>query len=316
MAGSRIPIISVFVSLCIFLSNPLKGAPGEPRRGALSPDLLLREGDASYQRQEYRTALLYYRQAFKERPGGDSASRLLLGHLKVDARMEESGLIRSALALDQEGPFSYHYISLFASYRLGQPDLADLHEAHLAQKARASLTPVEQRWFLLLQGSRLIQEERWDEAVRHFSDLANSPGEPGEVARKITGALQQRDQLPRKSPWTAAALSAALPGAGQFYSRHYSDGVMAFFWNTTFLGGGAYAYNLESASHRPHSVSILALLVGLLFYSSNIAGAYASANRFNVYQERRFYQDVRDTYFNVDFIERTSGLEFSRPLQF
>lgn len=284
-------------------------------------DSLLVAGDGRYLRREYNEAHLFYLQAFDNAPGPEIASRLLLTHLRRrDTHKEESSdAVRRALILPHEGPFAYHYIALFTAYRTDRSDAAAFHEQALERLSAAGAAALpssqDRYWFRLLQGQRLIQERRWVEAEQRFDELSAGPGEPAEVARTIKAALKQREMHSPKSPWMALTLSALLPGAGQFYTRHYADGVMAFFWNATFLGGGAYTYQLEQRAGRPHSVSILALFAGLIFYGANLAGAYGSAHQYNAHQERLFYQSVRDASFNVDFVERTAGLEFTRPLQ-
>lgn len=317
--------LSRFVSLLAFvLSAPGPAWLTPPLLAAPSPaDALLSAGDRRYLRRDYDEAHLFYLQAFDLQPAADSASRLLLSHLRrreanPDATADGEA-VRRALILNHEGPFAYHYVALFTAYRIDRPDAARYHEQILERiLAKHGETPSsrqERYWFRLLQGHRLIQEKRWAEAEQHYAALAAEPGEAGELATRLGRSLARRNSLPQKSPWIALSLSAVLPGAGQFYTRHYSDGVMAFFWNATFLGGGAYTYRLEQQAGRPHNVSIVALLAGLVFYAANVAGAYTSANQYNAYQERVFYQSVRDTSFNVDLVERTAGIEFTRPLQ-
>ena len=128
---------------------------------------------------------------------------------------------------------------------------------------------------------------------------------------KVRTDLLEYENLDRKSPWLAGGLAALLPGAGHIYTEHYTDATLSFFWNGVFLGGGAYLYNLENNANVSHAGSIIFGLAGLIFYAANITGAIGSAHRFNYFQERKLQQKIRERYFNLDFIEKQSGLTFT-----
>ena len=123
--------------------------------------------------------------------------------------------------------------------------------------------------------------------------------------------LMEYENLDRKSPWLAGGLAVIFPGAGHVYTEHYTDAVLSLFWNGVFLGGGAYLYSLERKAEVGHGGSIVFGLAGLIFYAANITGAVSSAHRYNYFQERRLQQKIRERYFNLDFIEKHSGLTFT-----
>lgn len=125
--------------------------------------------------------------------------------------------------------------------------------------------------------------------------------------------LLEYESLERKSPWIAGSLAAVFPGAGHVYTEHYTDAALSFFWNGIFLGGGAYMYNLERKADAGHGGSIVFGLAGLIFYAANITGAVSSAHRYNYFQERNLQQKIRERFFNLDFIEKHSGLTFQVP---
>ncbi|MCB1139631.1 MAG: hypothetical protein KDK23_12780 [Leptospiraceae bacterium] len=127
---------------------------------------------------------------------------------------------------------------------------------------------------------------------------------------RVRTDLLEYETLDRKSPWLAGSLAALFPGAGHVYTEHYTDAALSLFWNGVFLGGGAYLYNLENRAEANHTGSIVFGLAGLLFYAANITGAISSAHRYNFFQERDLQQKIRERYFNLDFIEKQSGLTF------
>lgn len=79
-----------------------------------------------------------------------------------------------------------------------------------------------------------------------------------------------------KRPVLAAALSGALPGAGQLYTRHPKEAFSAFAVNTIFISGMAWAAHEKSWP----TFGVLAFF-GVGFYVGNIYGAADSAIRAN-----------------------------------
>ncbi|MCB1303035.1 MAG: hypothetical protein KDK37_02100 [Leptospiraceae bacterium] len=152
----------------------------------------------------------------------------------------------------------------------------------------------------------------YDAASRGLADLQKQTSQ--EDLRLLIGRvrtdLMEFDRVPRKSPWIAGGLAMLLPGAGHVYTEQYSDAALAFFWNGLFLGGGAYLYSLENRANTGHGGSIVFGVAGLIFYLANITGASASAYRYNYFHERQFQQKIRERFFNLDFIEKQSGLSF------
>lgn len=165
---------------------------------------------------------------------------------------------------------------------------------------------------LLVTGSVYLEAGNTDQSIHYFANLSKNSGHPrvSQIARDVHSELLKYDESEEKSPWLAASMSAVLPGAGHFYSRQYMDGTLAFFWTAAFLGTGAVMYDLENRAGTGHGASIVAGIIGLMFYFSSAAGAYGAAHRYNVYHERRFQQKIRERFFNLDFIESTSGIEF------
>lgn len=80
----------------------------------------------------------------------------------------------------------------------------------------------------------------------------------------------------KKSPVTAALLSAIIPGAGKMYTGNYGDGAMAFV--TTGLFAYLSVYNIQH--HHNAKAYIFTTLAGL-YYGANIYGSAASAQIYN-----------------------------------
>ena len=77
----------------------------------------------------------------------------------------------------------------------------------------------------------------------------------------------------KKSPVTAAILSAILPGAGKFYTGNYGDGAMAF------VSTGLFAYlSVYNIQHHHTTKAYIFTALGSLYYAANIYGAAASAH--------------------------------------
>lgn len=79
-----------------------------------------------------------------------------------------------------------------------------------------------------------------------------------------------------KRPALAAALSGALPGAGQLYAGHPKEALSAFTLNALFIGGAALAARQQSWP----TLGVLGFF-GLGFYFGNIYGAADGAIRTN-----------------------------------
>jgi len=95
------------------------------------------------------------------------------------------------------------------------------------------------------------------------------------------------------------------------YVGHFVDGFKSFFYNVLFLGSASSIYRMEKKSGSNHYVSSSFGIIGLMFYLANIVGSITTAKRFNIYQERVFHQNIRNRFFNVDFIENTLEIKFS-----
>ena len=261
-----------------------------------------------YRNGEYTLARIEYERELRANPeDGDLTARLGLTFLRL-------GDFRSGLmTLENQEDFTHHYLSLFAALRAGMVHRA-LSEQSSILDLRAPYSSEQREQARLLGGALDLEEADYSGATRYFTLLqreANST-EVREAAGGVLTALRNFEERPSRNPLLAGALSAVLPGSGQVYAAHYVDGVAAFFFNGMFLGSAIVTYDLERRAGSGHVASSIFGLVGLIFYLANVNGAVQSAYRYNNFQVRQFHERVREEYFNMDYVERVSGIEIFR----
>lgn len=292
----KLPILIIFFCSFQLLATPL------------SPNLLTEEGDSYYIHKQYNLAHLYYSELFKKQPNPMTGSRLLL----VSLRQNDTKTTEKLMMYQFQPDFTFDYLSLYSSLVLNRSVMTDLISNRL-QKTSQLIN--KQSQFEYLMGAQLINSQEFKAAKTLYSKLSLENNEIGQQSHQILNDLEQIESLPSKSPWAAALFSTVIPGAGQIYSRQYSDGIMAFFWTASFLGGAIYTNRLETMSNMPHYGSSLFGFFGLMFYASNIVGGYSSAHRYNTFYQRKFVERLRKIHFSIDIIEEFSGIEFSRPIR-
>ncbi len=152
----------------------------------------------------------------------------------------------------------------------------------------------------------LLEEERFIRSVQIStlaSDFAAAYGEAGRGAEKYPGSilpalrdgLSAHDTLPRRSRPVAAALSAALPGAGQAYAGRYADAAWSF---TAVLALGAGTVWAWRQGHRGAAFTIGFFTT--LVYAGNIYGGWNAADGFNRAQDDGFRTNVLRTIPEYD----------------
>ena len=262
-----------------------------------------------YRNGEYTLARIEYERELRARPEDNRELTARLGLTLLRLGDFRSGL----MAMENQEDFAHHYLSLFAALRAGMVHRA-LSEQSAILDLRTSYSAEQREQARLLGGALYLEEADYNGATRYFS-LLQREASSTEVRQKAGGvltALEDYEQRPTRSPLLAGALSAVLPGSGQVYAAHYVDGVAALFFNGMFLGSAIVTYDLEQRAGSGHVASSIFGLVGLIFYLANVNGAVQSAYRYNNYQERQFHQRIREEYFNLDYVEQTSGVEIFR----
>lgn len=114
--------------------------------------------------------------------------------------------------------------------------------------------------------------------------------------------LSKYRNLSMKSKFAGVALSTIFPGAGQFYSNQYLDGVISFV-GVVSTAAGAYYF----AKKGNKGVSYTLGVFSAFFYGENIYGAYNSAKTSNKEKQRKFKKKILK---NIKKYDPFYGYEF------
>ena len=266
-------------------------------------------GDYFYLQRKYNLAGGEFEKALVQARNSERPTEMLRAKLALSL-MRQRKYNESLRHLDERHPFALLFLRMYASLRVGYIDTVRRDREYA--RTNASLRPRQKDLVDLLAGTVLLERAQYEAAWEHYDRLQKETQdeEVRAVAGGVLTSMKAFEDRPRKSQWLAGFFSALLPGSGQWYAGHEVDGLVAFFFNAFFIGSAVALYDLERAADRPHTASGVFGVVGLFFYITNIAGAVASARRYNIYQERVFQQEVRDRFFNADFVERNSGVQF------
>ncbi|MES1165646.1 MAG: hypothetical protein ABUR63_07815 [Verrucomicrobiota bacterium] len=120
---------------------------------------------------------------------------------------------------------------------------------------------------------RVIRARRWAEA-RRLAAAPPAAGLPGLWQQQDGELIGRYEALPRKSPWLAGALSAAVPGLGRVYIGRVADGIMSF----VLIGvtGGLAAQGFYDEGRSSVRGWILGSVAALL-YVGNVYGSAVGA---------------------------------------
>lgn len=277
---------------------------------------LLKTADSYYLNREYQTSLLFYEYLYQNVLDKSFQSKikpkLILNYLRLKENFYhyDEERIKNLIFYSHSDNFIENYIDLYASFRF---DYKTLSFSKINKILNSSSIPIKHKDYGKLIYGAIYFDENLDEAYRYYKKLEEE-SEEVEVKNISFGIRTKIEDFHQnfsyKKPYIAGILSSILPGMGYIYTKHYTDAISSFFWNSVFLGGGIYMYQLEQQTEKNHVVSYSFLLFGLTVYVSNIIGSYTSAIRHNNYHIRLFYQELRNTYFNTNFVEQTSGIQF------
>lgn len=115
----------------------------------------------------------------------------------------------------------------------------------------------------------------------------------------ITGAINDPQNIPSKSPVLAGVLSI-VPGGGYAYCGRYSDALMSLVVNSACA---AAAY--ESFDQDLEVLGGIIAAVGIGFYGGNIYGGVSSAYKYNQSRRSEFIHNLKNQ-FNIDL---TAGVD-------
>ncbi len=120
-----------------------------------------------------------------------------------------------------------------------------------------------------------MQSRQWQEAGNIFGSMDQASPLYAN-ARELASKSLEGERLPYKSPATAGALAAVLPGLGHVYCDRYKDGLVAFLLNGLFIWAAIEAFDND---HEVLGGILTFLEVG--WYSGNIYSAVNSTHKYN-----------------------------------
>lgn len=110
-------------------------------------------------------------------------------------------------------------------------------------------------------------------------------------AKSLSQALQQRPEGGKKSPAVAGVLSAVLPGSGHLYAGRPGEAATSFFLNALFITGAVVAFKNDSTV-----LGGILVFFELGWYAGGIRTAVKAAREANAREEKRFRQELKETY--------------------
>lgn len=113
-----------------------------------------------------------------------------------------------------------------------------------------------------------------------------------EPAQGFLKDLAGLDTLNRKSPALSGAMSAVIPGTGQFYAGRYMDGMAALIINAAFIYGAVEAYN-----KKIYGAFGILLFFETGWYGGNIFSAITSAHKYNRVQKENYLNTLEKKYW-------------------
>ncbi|RKU06324.1 hypothetical protein C6503_25845 [Candidatus Poribacteria bacterium] len=162
--------------------------------------------------------------------------------------------------------------------------LAEHAESDLAPRAHFTIGVVH------------IDKREWTQARQVWNDVSLTyPDSPfAGVSNRLAQKVEDAENLPRRSPTIAAALSVFLPGSGQVYTGRTVDGLYAFV-SVAVLGGASFYY----ADRGRYEVAVPIGILGAFFYGNSIYQGIQTARTFNGQHEKlfrsRLQQEIRES---------------------
>jgi TolA-binding protein len=271
----------------------------QPSQAALGTDPLtdaeqiLSFADALFQAGDYFRAITEYKRFLFLYPADARAGRVSLqiglaylrGQQWEDAR-------RTFHAITQQPPDAE--LGLEAAFLLGETAFL---QGQYAQAIR-DLRPLAERYGQTPAGENAryrlgwsyLRLRQWKAAAQAFAAI-ETPSPLFPSASTLTEAARQAEELPRKSPALAGALSAVVPGTGHVYTGRFRDGFMAFLLNGAFLVAG-----IEAVAAGNEAAAGLLFFFEAAWYSGSIYGAVNAAHKWNRDQEDRWLHGLEQQH--------------------
>jgi hypothetical protein len=200
----------------------------------------------------------------------DPAAEPMLGQVHLQVALAHVGM-------HSPGAAAYH---LEAAERLGQ--------AHLAR--------IISSWIQLESGDAAGAKSQLAPLAR-----AQPPAPVLAMSRRLSAASDQLDQPPSKSPGLAALMSAVVPGSGQVYTGHHTDGAQAFGFVGAFGFATYLAYQHDRDRGNPYLLTALAGSITAFLHLSNILGAERTARFHNERRKQLLLLPLRRDILEMTF---------------
>ena len=313
MQGIKTAFFSVLLLCCVaFFSVGEIHTKPLPKLRLPSEKLIGNLGDYYYQQKKYQYAQIEYERALQLKKQKSPYTVRLRNKLALSLLHQDDFDSASSL-LEVAEDFTGRYLGMFTALRMG----------HVAQALRLqgeilaipNIAPEKKEEVLLLGGTAYIEQathNEYKEAKAFFAKLQKQ-SKSRHIRRQSGLVLNEIDiylKKPRKKPWVAGMLATVLPGSAHIYAEHYTDGVLAFLFNTLTLGTAIVLYDLERQAERPHYASGVMAAFGINFYIANILGGIHATRRYNYYEQSLFYKQLRNNFFNTKYAEERSALKF------
>ena len=110
-------------------------------------------------------------------------------------------------------------------------------------------------------------------------------------ARSLRQALQQGPEKGERSPVTAGALSAILPGSGHLYAGRPGQAASSFLLNALFITGAVLAFE-----HDSPALGGILLFFEVGWYVGGIQSAAQAAREENQKEENKYRRELKEKY--------------------
>ena len=170
--------------------------------------------------------------------------------------------------------------------------LSDYPESGLAPRAQFIIATI------------YMDQKDWTAAAQEWQQVQTKYSQTpfAEMSDQLIRIAQQAESLPRRSPSTAGLLSTFLPGLGQIYSGHYSEGMSSLLVVGATAAGTAYYIDQER-----YEVAIPVGIIGLFFYVSGIYDSFQYAKAFNHQHENQLRDRLRKRISDSDLFSASDA---------
>lgn len=266
--------------LTILLASPAWSGPAE---ALSSEESQFAFAHHLWQHQDYFRAITEFKRYLFLYPSGARAheAEYLLGEALFQTKSIKEALTHweGALRKNPQTPYKEETQLKIGRilWELGQKDDALRLWESILQEGTPTLKTTASR--TVLWG--LVSQRRYDQARMKLKSFPLT--EPEKMVHEAF--FRKSENLAYKSPVTAGALAAVLPGAGHLYLNRPQDALIAFSINGLFTWGA-----LSSFQQGNSGLGVLLSFIELAWYSGNIYSAVNSAHKINKKLETDFLE--------------------------